>query len=294
MSWFLGSMVAGTLPIGRGARKREGRCPALGAPGLRTRRARAILRPMRTVIADLASSLLPALALAACASGPASDGAAQASIARGSDPRAVAVAQEVLDALGGPAAWERARVLEWTFFGRRSHVWDKRTSDYRLDDGKKVVLMNLSTGAGRVYEDGAEVVDDAARAKELARAKSIWINDSYWLVMPYKLLDPGVTLRDLGQRKLGSGLPADVLRLEFDAVGDTPQNAYDVYVSQATRRVEQWSYYEDRRDTEPKFTSPWAGWKEYGGILLCGDRGPKREITAIAVLDEPPAKLRAP
>ncbi|MCY2962033.1 MAG: hypothetical protein NTY35_17895 [Planctomycetota bacterium] len=253
---------------------------------------------MHKSLATLLSALLPALALAACASPKASTAAsdqlAAASIARGSDPRAVTIAGEVMHALGGRAAWDRARVLEWNFFGRRSHVWDKWTGDYRLDDGKKVILMNLNTGAGRVFEDGVEVVDEAQRAKELSRARSIWINDSYWLVMPYKLLDPGVKLADAGQKKLGTGQPADVIRLTFDAVGDTPRNAYEVFVTQDTRRVAEWAYFEDQSDAEPKLASPWAGWKDYGGIQLCGDRGPKREITAIAVLDAPPTKLHAP
>jgi len=154
--------------------------------------------------------------------------------------------------------------------------------------------MNLDTGVGRVFEDGVEITDAEQRTKELARAKSIWINDSYWLVMPFKLLDPGVTLKDAGQRKLGTGEPADVLRLTFDAVGDTPRNAYDVFVTQDTHRVAEWAYFEDRDDAQPKLSAPWAGWKQYGDVYLCGERGPKREITGIAVLDAPPKELAAP
>ena len=42
-------------------------------------------------------------------------------------------------------------------------------------------------------------------------AHGAWINDSYWLVMPYKLLDPGVRLRHLGERTTSEGETADVL-----------------------------------------------------------------------------------
>jgi len=250
-----------------------------------------MLRGMRTMIQILATSIL--FAFSACSTTKAHHELATASLARGSDPRAVSIAEDMVEALGGRAAWDRARVLEWNFFGRRSHVWDKWTGDYRLEDGTRVVLMNLNTGVGRVFEGGVEVIAAETRTKELARAKSIWINDSYWLVMPYKLLDPGVTLRDGGQRKLASGAPADVVRVEFEAVGDTPKNAYDVFVSQDTRLVAEWSYFEDRSDAEPKLSSPWSGWQEFHGIRLCGDRGPKRSITDIAVRDEPPAKLHA-
>ncbi len=233
-----------------------------------------------------------ALLMAGCAQSSTTERLASESIARGSDPRAVAIAEEVVASLGGNDAWNSTRVLEWNFFGRRSHVWDKRTGDYRLDDGKKVVLMNLETGEGRVFDDGTEVTDPAQRAEELKRATSIWINDSYWLVMPFKLLDPGVTLKDAGQRKLASGMPADVLRVTFESVGDTPRNAYDVFVTQDTRRVAEWAYYEDANDAQPKITSPWTGWKKYGAIYLSGERGPNREITDISVLDTPPTKLK--
>ncbi len=246
-----------------------------------------ILCPLLLLLAAACSTTRGSGPDAVPPSGPAAD-----SLRRGSDPRAVQIAEEVLDALGGAEAWDRARVLEWNFFGRRSHVWDKWTGDYRLDDGTKVVLMNLNSGQGRVFVDGQEVTDAASNAKELARAKSVWINDSYWLVMPYKLLDPGVTLRDVGQRKLSDGKPADVIALTFEGVGDKPRNKYEVFVSQGDRRVEQWAYFQDRDDAEPKFTSPWTGWHAVGGIQLCGGRGPDREISAIAVLDAPPAKLK--
>ncbi len=249
---------------------------------------------MHKLAAIALSGVLATLAFAACTHTVAQDDLAAASIARGSDPRAVAIAEQVVESLGGRAAWNSTRVLEWNFFGLRSHVWDKWTGDYRLDAGTKVVLMNLNTGAGRVFEDGVEVTDAARRADELASAKSIWINDSYWLVMPYKLLDAGVTLKDAGQRKLSTGAPADVLRLTFDAVGDTPRNAYDVFVTQDTHRVAEWAYYADQADAQPKISSPWTGWKKYGDIYLSGERGPKREITGIAVLATPPASLTQP
>ncbi len=211
-----------------------------------------------------------------------------------SDPRAVTVAREVIRELGGPEAWKQARVLEWNFFGRRAHCWDTWSGDYRLDDGAKTVLMNLNTGEGRVFDGRTEVTDPEAVKKELSRARSVWINDSYWLLMPWKLLDPGVTLALAGERQLPDGRAADVLVLTFEGVGDTPRNKYEVLVAKDTRRVESWTFWTDRSDAEPKFTTPWTGWKRYGPILLSGDRGPQRQLTEIAVLDAPPAKLRAP
>lgn len=257
---------------------------------------------MRTAASALARSisagpllgLLLALAAASCAGTRPRDERAAASLKRGSDETAVELAEQVLLALGGADAWDETRIVTWTFFGRRNHVWDKSLNDYRLEEGPKVVLMNLDSGLGRVWEGGVEIEDAQRRAKELARAKSIWINDSYWLVMPYKLLDPGVKLLDAGEREQENGAKADVLRVEFEGVGDTPRNAYEVLVDRDTRLVTAWRFFEDRDDKEPKLATPWAGWSRFGGILLSGDRGPNRAITDIAVLDEPPAALREP
>ncbi len=252
---------------------------------------------MMTKIA--AAFLCPlALALAACQPRP------QASLAvnppcagfdaAGSDPRALALADEVMQTLGGRAAWDKARVICWTFFSRRKHVWDKWTGDYRLDEGNQVVLMNLETGKGRVFDKGAEVKDPQTLEAALKRARSIWINDSYWLVMPYKLKDSGVTLKYAGEGDLADGRKADLLELSFSAVGDTPDNRYHVFIARDTHLVERWQYFEHRADTEPKMDTPWTGWEWHGGIQLASSRGEKRPMGGLQVLDQPPASLKTP
>jgi hypothetical protein len=214
--------------------------------------------------------------------------------AAGSDPRAIAIADEVMQAMGGRAAWDHARVLCWNFFGRRSHVWDKQTGDWRMDEGDKVVLMNLQTGKGRVFEKGVELTDAAALAKQLEGARQAWINDSYWLVMPYKLKDSGVTLKLAGEGTLADGRKADLLELTFKGVGVTPDNRYLVYVGRDTHLVERWQYFQKAGDAEPKMDTPWADWKSYAGIRLASSRGEKRELGGLQVLETPPANLKTP
>jgi hypothetical protein len=202
----------------------------------------------------------------------------------GSDPHAVALADEVMRALGGRAAWDDVRVLRFNFFGRRRHVWDKWTGDVRVEEGDRVVLMNVDTGRGRAFEKGVEVADAAALAAALDRAKKQWVNDTYWLVMPFKLKDTGVTLRYGGQAELAAGRVADVLVLTFAGVGFTPQNKYEVLVDRDTKLVAEWRWFERATDPTPKLVTPWAGWRDCDGILLAGDRGPGRELTEITAL----------
>jgi len=214
--------------------------------------------------------------------------------AAGSDPRALALADEVMQAMGGRAAWDKARVLCWTFFGKRKHVWDKETGDYRLDEGNQVVLMNLTTGKGRVFDKGVEVKDPQALEAALKRTRSVWINDSYWLLMPYKLKDSGVTLKYIGEGDLADGRKADVLDLRFKGVGDTPDNRYLVFVARDTHLVERWQYFEHCADTESKMDTVWTGWEWHGGIQLASSRGEKRPMGGLQVLDQPPDSLKTP
>lgn len=196
----------------------------------------------------------------------------------GSDPDAIVVADRTMEAMGGRAAWDSTRFLRWRFFGRRLHVWDKYTGDIRIEatdkeDREIVVLMNLNSKTGRVWRDGIEVTAADEKAEMLHNGESQWINDSYWVFMPYKLKDSGVTLDYLGERLMEDGRAADVLELVFENVGRTPQNKYRVYVAEETGLVEQWDFYADAGDEEPRFQNPWHNWQPYGSILLSDNRG---------------------
>ncbi|MFO1009795.1 MAG: hypothetical protein U1F29_06985 [Planctomycetota bacterium] len=217
---------------------------------------------------------------AACKSTPPAVSPAAAARAQAdADPHARALAESVIANLGGWNGWERTRTIEWSFFGGRRHVWDKQTNDWRLDDAGNVVLMNLGTRVGRVFESGTEVFDPVRKKELLDKAWATWTNDSYWMFMPWKLLDPGVKLRHAGSTTLAGGEPAQVLELTFEGVGLTPKNRYLVYVGDESGRVEQWTFYPDATKDEPRFTLPWRGWKRFGSIQLCTDHGdlPGRE-----------------
>ena len=130
--------------------------------------------------------------------------------AEGSDPEAIAAADEVMESLGGRRAWDESRYLTWKFFGRRTHVWDKHSGNLRFDSDEMLVLMNLSSKKGRVWKDGQEVTDSAVLEEALHNAESVWINDSYWVFMPFKLKDSGVTLKYFGKGETADGKPAVV------------------------------------------------------------------------------------
>ncbi len=206
-----------------------------------------------------------------------------------SDKKAIEIAKEVMKAMGGREAWDNTHFISWNFFGSRTLLWDKWGGLVRIEWLKKQrkIIVNLNDGTGKVQLDGVEQTHPDSLAKYLQMGKEVWINDAYWLVMPFKLLDPGVTLKYLGQSKTEDGRKADLLQLTFDNVGVTPQNKYKVWVDGTSRLVTQWAYFEKYTDTEPKFTNAWSDYKSYGNILLSGNRGQEgRSMYPIEVMGQ--------
>jgi plasmid maintenance system killer protein len=216
-----------------------------------------------------------------------------------SDSRAVAIAEQVMEALGGEAAWKKTRYLRFDFAveseGKiamsRSHYWDKWTGRYRVEgktkEGKSfLVLMNLNTRQGQAWLEGKPASADALK-EQLDRAWAMWVNDTYWLLMPYKLRDPGVTLALAGEDKVGDAA-CDKLALTFEAVGLTPKDRYWIFVNRATHMVDRWEYVlQDEKGGPTRWE--WRGWRAYGAIQLAPERineKAKRRIL-FPVLDVP-------
>ena len=208
----------------------------------------------------------------------------------GSDAKAITLADQTMERMGGRQNWDAARYITWRFFGRRLRVWDKWTGDIRFESDGSTVLMNIHTKKGRCWNDAVAVSHPDSLQKALDGAYKAWINDSYWLVMPYKLKDSGVTLKYLGPGQTENGLAADVLELTFKEVGVTPQNKYHVYIDQKEKLVTQWDFYPTADTPEPRFKIPWANWQVYGNIWLSDDRG-ERGHSDVAVYDELPQSI---
>ncbi|MDW3196852.1 MAG: hypothetical protein R8G66_31035 [Cytophagales bacterium] len=206
-----------------------------------------------------------------------------------SDSKAIAIADEVMKAMGGRKNYDETRYLFWNFFGGRTLLWDKHTGDVRIEVPSRdyKIILNEKSMEGKLWMSGEEITQPDSLTKYLDRGKRIWINDSYWLVMPFKLKDSGVTLSYVGKDTTQTGEQSEVVRLTFESVGVTPQNAYNVWVSETDNLVKQWAYYANAADTAARFTLPWDNYQQMGNILLSDDRG-DRDLSEVQVLTEVP------
>jgi plasmid maintenance system killer protein len=210
--------------------------------------------------------------------------------AAASDAKAIAIADEVMQAMGGRQAWDDTRFITWKFFGRRMLIWDKHKGKVRVESGDDIYLVDIFNNTGKVKMGDKVLEHPDSVAKYVERGISIWINDSYWLVMPFKLKDSGVTLKYVGEGKTAAGAAADILQLTFEDVGRTPDNKYHVYVDKTSRLITQWDFYTDYNDEKPRFTTPWANYQPYSGIMLSDSRG-ERGHTDVGVYEFIPASV---
>lgn len=202
-----------------------------------------------------------------------------------SDKKAIKLAVQMVDSMGGYDTWQEKRYLSWVFFGIRSWIWDKHTSDVRMHSRENdlTVLMNLDSREGRVFKNGKEVTNPDSIDKYLKVGYQSWANDSYWLFMPFKVFDPGVHLKYKGKEANPRGEESHVIRLSYDSVGVTPQNVYDVYIDPERKLVNAWKYYPEP-GSKP-ITTPWTGYREYNGLKLAINRGSDYKISEISVKD---------
>ncbi len=212
-----------------------------------------------------------------------------------SDEQAIKIADEVMQQMGGRQAWDNMKTLSWNFFGARKLVWDKPSGNVNIDflNSPKPLRIALNIHDSTKVQldmDGKNINHPDSLAKYGKIGKSVWINDSYWVVMPFKLKDSGVTLQYARQDTTLTGEMAHVLQLTFTEVGDTPQNKYEVYVSKERKLVAQWAFFREKDQEKPIFNRPWDDYKDYNGLLLASERGP-RDITELNVADKPMDKL---
>lgn len=206
-----------------------------------------------------------------------------------SDPRAVELAVKTMRNMGGLRAWNRTHFLAWSWRGQY-HVWDKLANNFRWEKDTLVVIANLDTRQGKAYSKGQDISETEAGKKLIKNMYPVWANNSYWFIMPFKLLDKGVTLKYKGPGQTKAGQQADLIELTFKEVGVTPDNRYLLAIDKKSGLVTEWSFFRNYADKKPSFTMAWTDYQTYGKVKLSSGRGedPKMGMTHIAVAQQVP------
>ena len=185
------------------------------------------------------------------------------------DPKALEVAAQLMDALGGRANWDGTQFIKFRFIRGEFDVtltWDKWTGRYRLDatteDGQPyVVLMNVETREGVAYVDGRALAGEENDAL-VQQAVQIWKGETYWFLMPFKLRDR-VVLRYQGE-ETADGATYDVVHVSFDGPGMRADQFW-AYVNQETHLMDKWRF---RLEQGAEGAFWWKNWERYGPLML--------------------------
>jgi hypothetical protein len=194
-----------------------------------------------------------------------------------SDPKAVRVAEQVLEALGGRQRWDALPGLSWSFGASvhdtvrstRRHNWERLTGRHRVEGklrtGQAFVVVHTmgDTLHGAAWIDGHALAGDSLHTF-IKRGEAMWVNDSYWFLMPYKMLDNGVTLKFDGEERAGD-TTFDCVSMSFSGVGLTPGDRYKVFVDHKSHRVERWEFVLQGTQPPPERWT-WEGWEQHDGL----------------------------
>ncbi|MDZ7269842.1 MAG: hypothetical protein ONB48_21375 [candidate division KSB1 bacterium] len=204
--------------------------------------------------------------------------AAPVSLAQPQADDARELARQVMNALGGIQNWEKTTELAFDFVvssegtevTRRHHVWNRRTNGYLLswNDSRngsayRLAFDNIYQKTGTVSIDGRTPADSTVR-QMLERGYALFINDTYWLIMPFKLFDPGVNLREMPAEK-SEGKRVRVLHLSFAGVGLTPGDQYWLAIDPVSFRIQSWRYQLESGREGGYF---WQDYKAFGAVTL--------------------------
>ena len=186
----------------------------------------------------------------------------------GADPKAKALAERVLQQMGGTEGWEATRFISWAFIGQYQ-IWDKQQQQFRWEKDSLVAVLDIQNRTGKVYVRGQALQDEEKVRSLLDHAYGQWVYNSFWLLMPFRLLDAETNLEYAGEGHTQTGAPADILEVTFPEEG---QGKYLVWIEKSEALVTQWAFFSDSTSTTPVFIRRWSDYGDYGSIKLAADR----------------------
>ena len=236
---------------------------------------------------------LALLLFAACASrtSPATQPTPKAFDPTASDAKAVTIVDGAMAKLGGAETWAKVKELRWELkyvFDDEvkfwfKHSWDRWNGRHRLeaadmatykeakalgDMGKvkfRMAMYDLFDQGKRGYaEYGGKEVDSATRKKIVDFSRVRWSEDSYQLTALYKLKDPGVKLKHVGELKnvKGGYCEPSCNTVEVTFLDQVGKDTYYLNVNSGTGMPEIW----EKKLPEGRVAYHLQSWVDVGGL----------------------------
>jgi hypothetical protein len=203
-----------------------------------------------------------------------------------SDAKAVEIADQVIAASGGEAAWTKAKQIEFTakvtVDGQEKvnvhHVWDRWNGRHHFEKADPVSKAELMVGYEQFGDakfgevDGHSDIPRDQVAKMKGEAEKRIAIDAFNLLLPFKLKDPGVTLKFVEERPdpaTPDKMAYDVVKMTFDAgVGLSPGDVYYVVVDKASHLIHHIEMVESGKADDQRIGYKFDDYQDIGGLKL--------------------------
>jgi len=179
---------------------------------------------------------------------------------KGTNSKEADVVAEKMMAAVDKAAWDTTGVIQWTFKGMHTFLWDKKRHLVKVTWDENEVLLNPNEISGKAFQNG-RVLNEAEGDKLVKEAWKHFCNDGFWLNAVVKAFDPGTSrsLVDLPDGKKG-------LKVSYASGGVTPGDSY------------LWILDENYRPTSYKM---WVNIIPVGGLEFTWDKWEKLSTGAM-------------
>ena len=207
---------------------------------------------------------------------------------KGSDEKAIAIADQVLDAVGGAANWAKAKEIVWSqaivvdgeVKDGVEHSWDRwngRHQFTRFDNSG-----SMGKTSHDLYGDYAFglIVDSEGRSMEVMKAETPkyateagrrFVVDSYVFLLPFKLKDPGVHLKFVDEAT-AKDTKHDVIKVTFDAGVGPASDTYYVLVDRTTHLPAVIEKVPAGKSDDARQGFKLAEWRDAGGLKFATQR----------------------
>jgi len=197
----------------------------------------------------------------------------------GADRTPEKLAAQVERAMGGRRALRKIHFLQFEIIVqaqgrealRRTHLWDLKTGNYRLEGKRQgvpyVALFNVRTRQGQAFE-GLRPAPAQNPAQLLGEAYAIYLHDTFWLLGALNLRQSGVQLEDAGMQTV-AGRPAPALRVRFDPAADpTPGLIWTFLIDPVTHLPVAWSFIQTDQPGAAPSVYLWTEYRPLGKLTL--------------------------
>ena len=155
------------------------------------------------------------------------------------DPQAIQIVNRAIEKSGG---WENWKNIESISYKKRSILYHEDGSkesditqfhEYKMDQdlSGNIFWKDEKGSHSIVYQEGAalEYLNGSMIDGSRESATKTFNSAIYVLFIPFKLMDPGVELRYMGQENIAEGQVADVIKASYDTQTHVNHSTDDIW-----------------------------------------------------------------